>query len=548
MSRDDSKVVEFPKSEEVTPEERARRLTAEVQRLVSLPVSEWLFYLESDGLAEKHGISRAAMKDMVEATIKEREKRAREDKAEDRHREQRGEKEQAKARKEEERKRREQKREQDEQRCEQERAAKEEERKRKERAKELAAIAKLPRLAHEIRLAELAKRLGEDLDYLREEFMIFIVSADTNTKLIEPWDEPVDTQALLINLMAQLRRFVILNDDAAVGVTLWILFSWVHEIATHSPLLVVTSAEPDSGKSTLLGVLGFLTPRSYFAVEMTGPNVYRLVDHLRPTLIIDEADQLFHRKTDLTHIINSSWTKGAKIPRMVRGGEIYEFDPFCPKAIGMMGLALPGTTASRAIVVKLWPKLPSEQTADFRHVDDDEFVVLRRKCMRWAADNAAAFKEANPAMPPGFSNRLAMNWRLPLAIADLAGSTWPNQARIAAIKLSHKRHQSSEGKRLLAAFQKMFGKRAMLTSKEVVKQLIADQAGEWADFRGRGPITERQVSLLLDDYDIHPDVMHPPGRPSARGYKAEWFAQVFARLLLDNRTTVRSRETSGESS
>ena len=106
MSRDDSKIVEFPKSEEITPEERARRLTAEVQRLASLPVAEWLFYIESDGLAEKHGISRAVMKDMVEATIKEREKRAREDKAEGRQREQRGEKEQAKARKEEERKRR----------------------------------------------------------------------------------------------------------------------------------------------------------------------------------------------------------------------------------------------------------------------------------------------------------------------------------------------------------------------------------------------------------------------------------------------------------
>ncbi len=116
------------------------------------------------------------------------------------------------------------------------------------------------------------------------------------------------------------------------------------------------------------------------------------------------------------------------------------------------------------------------------------------------------------------------------------------------MKLSHKRHRQSEGRRLLAVFQKMFGKRPMLTSKEVVKQLIADQDDEWADFRGRGPITERQVSLLLDDYDIHPDVIHPPGRPSARGYKAEWFAQVFSRLLLDNRTTVyASRLASRES-
>jgi len=87
MSRDDSKIVDFPKAE-VTPEERARRLKSEVDRLASLPVTEWLFYIESDGVAEKHGISRTVMKQMIEATIKAREKKAREDKAEDRQREQ----------------------------------------------------------------------------------------------------------------------------------------------------------------------------------------------------------------------------------------------------------------------------------------------------------------------------------------------------------------------------------------------------------------------------------------------------------------------------
>jgi hypothetical protein len=56
-----------------------------------------------------------------------------------------------------------------EQKRELERADKEAERKRKEREKELEAIAKLPCLAHELRLAELARRSGEDLDFLRDE-------------------------------------------------------------------------------------------------------------------------------------------------------------------------------------------------------------------------------------------------------------------------------------------------------------------------------------------------------------------------------------------
>src|SRR5512132_1883818 len=93
MSRDDSKIVDFPKVEvtPVTPEERARRLKAEVDRLASLPPVEWLFYL-SENVAEKHGVTSAAVKEMIEATIKANEKKARENKVEDRQREQRAEK------------------------------------------------------------------------------------------------------------------------------------------------------------------------------------------------------------------------------------------------------------------------------------------------------------------------------------------------------------------------------------------------------------------------------------------------------------------------
>src|SRR5262249_19286482 len=349
------------------PEERARRLKIEVERLAGLPAVERLFYIECEGIAEKHGVTRPVLKKMVDSTVEANEKRANEDKAENRRSEQRAEKERSKARQEEKRARR-----------EQEQADKEAQRKRKERKKAFEAIAKLPLLAHEARLAELAKRSGEDLDFLRDEFAAYYGPADMDTKLIEPWDQPVDTHALLLELMAQLRRYVVVQDDVAFAITLWLPFSWVHEVAVHSPLLIARSTEPESGKTTLLGVLNFLAPRAYSAVELTGTNIYRIVDLKKPTLLIDEADQLFRRKAALAEIINAGWTKGsARIPRIVHG-VIHEFDAFCPKVIGMLGLNLPDTMASRAIVCTLWPKLPSEQVADFRHVDDDDFTTLRR--------------------------------------------------------------------------------------------------------------------------------------------------------------------------
>jgi hypothetical protein len=536
MTRDD-KVVDFPNTEE-----RARRLKVEVERLARQSPPEWLFWL--DDSAKKHGIEPGKLKAMIEATIRANEKKVREEKAAEQRHEQRAEQQRAAARREQERQQRDRQR-------EQERAAKEAEKKQRKREKEFATLLKLPSAEHESRLVELAKRLGEDLEFLREEFEQLAATEEKRSDItyVEPWPEPVDVRVLLTELTTQMQRYVVVHDNAAaVATVLWICFAWLHaEIAVHSPILVFTSADADTGKTTACGVLKFLTPRAYAAAELTGPNLYRFVDHLHPTLIIDDADRLFERKPDLVHIVNVGWTRGTSVPRQDRGVTRW-FSPFCPKVIAGVGLLLPKTTATRTITAKLLPKLPSEKVEDFEQVDDNDFITLRRKLARFALDHAAALKESAPAMP-GLSNRLRMNWKLLLAVAELAGGDWPKKARAAAVKLTRERREPSEGKRMLAAFRELFAKHGpMLTSAEVQRLLTADQDSEWADFRGRGPISKRQIAVLLDPYDIHPDYIHPHGRKSERGYRVEWFAEAFKHYLAESSTRKRAtvRKTRGK--
>jgi hypothetical protein len=530
MTRDDN-VVDFPNTEE-----RARRLKAEVERLARQSPAEWLFWL--DDSAKKHGIEPGKLKAMIEATIKAAERKARAEKAEERQREQRAEKKRTSERREQERQQREQRRTQIE-------ADKEAEKRQREREKEFEAILKLPSIEHEPRLAALAERSGEDLDFLRDEFVQFAAAEEksSGTTSVEPWPEPVDVRVLLTELMMQLQRYVVIHDDAAaVAIPLWIAFAWVHEIAVHSPILEIRGAEPDCGKTTMCGVIKFLASRGYTGTNLTGPALYRFVDHEKPTYVIDNADRLLPRRPDLVEIINVSWTRGTKIPRQDHGITRW-FDPFCPKVIAGTNTALPKDTKTRCITIRLLPKLPNEKVEDFNHIDDDAFVTLRRKLARFALDHAAALKDANPAMS-GFNNRARMNWKVQTAIADLAGGDWPKTTRAAAIKFSRERREPSEGKRMLAAFRELFAKHGpMLTSAEVQRLLTADQDAEWADFRGRGPISKRQIALLLDPYGIHPDSIHPHGRKSDRGYRVEWFTKAFlhylGKSLPANRATVR---------
>jgi putative DNA primase/helicase len=513
----DEKVLDFPRVE-VTSEESARRVMVEATRLASLAPGEWRLWI--DRSAERLRIPPSTLQGLIVAIIKDNERKARQDKAE--------------ARRQEERTRREQEREQRERKRKQERIDKTAERNRKEKEKAFERLISLPSEQHEARLTELARRLDEDLAAVRDDFSAFVglatEGASTGSWNVEPWPEPVETRLLLQEIMTKICRYIVLRPEAATATALWTMTAWAHAAATHSPILAAVSVEPDSGKSTLLGVLSFLVPKPFISVEPTGPSVYRTVDRERPTLIIDEADDLFYRKSDLRAIVNAGWSRGTRIPRLGRW-----YDPFCPKILGILGKTkLPRTIASRSIIVRMWPKKPEEKAEDFAYADDPEFSTIRRKLARWTADNLSILKELKPPQPPGFNNRLSANWKSPFQIAQHAGGGWPEQARRSAIYLSRSPYEPSNGVQLLAALRGMFATdRTQITSEQVVQQRLADPDSQWHEYRSRGPITKSQIAALLKNFEIRPVVVHPTKRAdlSRHGYRAAQFEDAFARFL-----------------
>ena len=523
VMRSDKKVLDFPKAE-ITSEEKARRAMAEARRLASLAPGEWRLWI--DRAAERLGVPHATLEDLILEIIKDSGKKAREA--------------ETAARCQELAARREQEREQREQKREHERIDKRAERNRKEKEKAFKTLISLPSEQHQTRLAELAKRFDEDFAAIRNDFTAFVGmesrAASTDPWNVEPWPDPVETQALLREISAKISKYIVMRPEAVTATVLWTMTAWAHEGATHSPILAAISVEPDSGKSTLLGVLRFLVPKPFVSVEPTGPSVYRTIDREHPTLIIDEADDLFYRKSDLRAIVNAGWSRGTKIPRQGRW-----YDPFCPKILGILGKTkLPRTIASRSIILRMWPKKPDERAEDFAYADDPEFSTIRRKLARWTADNVSVIKKLKPPQPPGFNNRLSANWKLPLQIAQHARGGWPEQARRSAVYLSRTPYEPSIGVQLLAALRTMFVQnRTEITSEQVVQELLADPDSQWHEYRGRSPITKSQLAALLKDFEIRPVVNHPTKRAdfSRHGYRAAQFEDAFARFLPPSRTS-----------
>src|SRR5262249_49181342 len=162
------------------------------------------------GTAEKYGLDKAALKQMVEAVIREAEKKAREDRGELRRREDRAEKKAE--RRERDADRRDERRARDDARRAERRArederlelearkeAEKDEAKRVKREAAFAEIVDLPKLTHEMRLREAAKKLGEDFDFLVGEFEVYFAAREVTADLT-PWPDSVNTAELLAEI------------------------------------------------------------------------------------------------------------------------------------------------------------------------------------------------------------------------------------------------------------------------------------------------------------------------------------------------------------
>ena len=99
---------------------------------------------------------------------------------------------------------------------------------------------------------------------------------------------------------------------------------------------------------------------------------------------------------------------------------------------------LPSTLSDRAIEVPLKRKRPDEKVMRFRIVRPGDLPDLKRKCIRWAADNLISLRDGalGVSVPEGLNDRAADNWEPLLAIADRTGGEWPERARKAALALS----------------------------------------------------------------------------------------------------------------
>jgi putative DNA primase/helicase len=298
---------------------------------------------------------------------------------------------------------------------------------------------------------------------------------------IAPHADPVTGAELLIDLCRAIRRYVVADNTDLVAIAFWCVHAYAIDAFAISPFLNLSSPEKGCGKSTTLTVLSYLLPRPLLSASVSPAAIFRAIELYKPAFLIDEADTFQNLNEELRGLLNASHLRpSAQVIRTV--GDDHEpraFSTWCPKAIALIG-RLPDTLDDRSIVINMRRRKRGEACERFSAIDPHpELEELSQKIARWVQDNFDLLRQARPAAD-GVDLCLYDNWMPLLAVADLAGATWPRWARIAASRFVAKASDSLSVKvELFADAAEIMRNVDRMSSEQLVEALNAMPDRPW---------------------------------------------------------------------
>lgn len=201
------------------------------------------------------------------------------------------------------------------------------------------------------------------------------------------------------------------------------------------------------------------------------------------------------------------------------------------------------TIMDRSIIMELRRKLPNEKVERLRHANNQEFLNIRRKLARFALDNGRAIENARPVLPEALSDRAQDNWEPLFAIADIAGTHWPETARQSAMAIYAKgqdEDNQAPGIMLLHDIQDIFEVEKFLTkitSAELLEKLLKLEDRPWSEWNRGHAITSNKIARYLKPFGVSPRTIRI-GNNTAKGYMKNDFEDAFARYLVEQSVTT----------
>jgi len=312
-----------------------------------------------------------------------------------------------------------------------------------------------------------------------------------------PWPDEIEGDRIASALSATFKRYIRMSDAQANLCALWVLLTWTLDKFSIAPRLCVTSPTKGCGKTTLLTLIGRLSRKALISGSVSPAALFRAIEQLRPTFLLDENEKYLEPGSDFHAILNQGHRRGQHVIRTHGDDhELRMFDTFCLVAFARNGRT-PDDLEQRSFIIELQRRLPGESLAVLKEDHCEDLDNLRRMCLRWAEDHAENIPDIDPDMG-GLINRVADNWRPLFTLADLIGSDWPNRIRDACAALMPKGNGDLNDTILLADIRTIFDEKRTdrLSSEQICEALTAMEGRPWAEYGKSGGRSARISSPI----------------------------------------------------
>jgi len=346
-----------------------------------------------------------------------------------------------------------------------------------------------------------------------------------------------DGVALVRDLENFLTRYVILPEHTALPLALWVLVTYTFVSFDAVPYLVISSPAPRCGKTRLLECLELVVSRSRRASNVSEPALFRMIQKVSPTLLLDEAETLSGRSERaeyLLQILNAGNRRGAVVTRCDGPNhDALDFSVFCPKVLAGIG-AFPQTITDRAIVIAMQRRKDSERVERFlyRRVEPVG-KALSERASACAAERREEVGAAYEAAELGFvSDRDAEAWAPLFAILSVVAPKRLPELRVCAERLTHLKSANAEDDslalRLLSDVRDVWPEAELkVFTADLLKRLKGIEDGPWAsDERFDG----RKLSRLLRPFGVTAATVRI-GTETRKGYTWQDAEAAFSRYL-----------------
>ncbi|MCX7626428.1 MAG: DUF3631 domain-containing protein [Candidatus Sumerlaeaceae bacterium] len=361
---------------------------------------------------------------------------------------------------------------------------------------------------------------------------------------VDRWPTEVDGEELFRELEQAVSRYVVLTPAQAVVVALWCAHTWFIEELEYSPILLISSPEKRCGKTRPLEVIRFLVRRGLMTPNITPSALFRVLEEAKPTLLIDEADNLTNNNQDLRALLNCGNRRLSgyvlrTVGRNAADMEVRAFEAFGPKVLAGIGKQA-DTIVDRSIVIEMRRATKEEKKAikKFRCVlATTELRELAQKLARFSKDCGNRFRELllDGVEELGLANdRAEDNWETLLMIARLFGTSCYQRARRAALEFVRTETKEDDSLRVellrdIKAYFDESGKEVAPTN-DLLNFLNGQEDRPWSEYSRGKELTAHGLARLLRYFDIRPATKRV-GECTFKGYERKDFEDAWVRYV-----------------